>query len=102
MTIKLWVPCRKGKFIHLLRDCEVLSNDSAGWSKAFLAKGHPCFLTNGSDDRKSICVHVKRIPFISNNVKEQTTCYLKTCCVSSNVKQRRGKLKRYSSVVRVC
>lgn len=70
--------------------------------KFLLAQGRPNFSNNGPDNRKSICVHVKRIPFISNNVEEQTTCYLKTCCVSSNVKQRTGKFKGYSSVVRAC
>jgi len=44
--------------------------------KFLLVQGRPDFLTNGPDDRKSICVHVKRIPFVSNNVEEQTTCYL--------------------------
>jgi len=70
--------------------------------KFLLAQGRPSFLNIGPDVRKSIYVHVKRIHFISNNVKEQTTCYLKTCFVSSNAKQRTGKYKRYSSVVRMC
>jgi hypothetical protein len=70
--------------------------------KFLLDQGRPNFLNNGPDNRKFICVHVKRIPFISNNVEEQTTCYLKTCCVSSNVKQRTRTCKRYSYVVRVC
>jgi len=43
----------------------------------------------------------KRIPFNRNNVEEQNICYLKTCCVSSNVKQRTDKFKHYSSVVGV-
>jgi len=70
--------------------------------KFLLVQGRPGFLNNDPDDRKSICVHVKRISFDSNNVEEQNTCYLKTCCVSSNVKQRVSKLKCYSSLVRVC